>query len=106
MIRVDVERIADSCGYGVPLMSFEGERRNSRAWAEGKLAKGGPNALEDYVAQRNAESIDGLPAVRRAPPRACSPRSVRPQGVHAHAVTWLRRVRRRPARLTAADVDD
>ena len=26
VIRVDVERIADSCGYGVPLMSFEGKR--------------------------------------------------------------------------------
>jgi hypothetical protein len=64
VIRVEVDRIADSCGYGVPLMSFEGERRNGRAWAEGKLAKGGPDALEEYKAERNAVSIDGLPAVR------------------------------------------
>jgi hypothetical protein len=64
VIRVEVNRIADSCGYGVPLMSFEGERRNARAWAEGKLAKGGPDAIEEYKAERNAESIDGLPAVR------------------------------------------
>ncbi|MDQ6748217.1 MAG: pyridoxamine 5'-phosphate oxidase family protein [Candidatus Dormibacteraeota bacterium] len=63
VIRVGVERIADSCGYGVPLMRYEGERRNSRAWAEGKLAKAGPDALEDYKAQHNAESIDGLPAL-------------------------------------------
>jgi hypothetical protein len=63
VIRVNVRRIADSCGYGVPLMSYEGERRNSRAWAEGKLAKGGPAALEEYMAERNAESIDGLPAL-------------------------------------------
>src|SRR5881396_2463656 len=26
VVRVDVERIADSCGYGVPLMQFEGTR--------------------------------------------------------------------------------
>jgi hypothetical protein len=63
VIRVDVERIADSCGYGVPLMSYEGERPQSRAWAQTKLAKGGPGALDDYVAEKNAVSIDGLPAL-------------------------------------------
>ncbi len=63
VIRVQVQRVADSCGYGVPLMAYEGERRNSRAWAEGKLAKGGPTALDDYMEQRNTESIDGLPAL-------------------------------------------
>jgi hypothetical protein len=63
IIRVDVERIADSCGYGVPLMSYEGERPQSRAWAETKLAKGGPAALDEYMAEKNAVSIDGLPAL-------------------------------------------
>lgn len=63
VIRVDVERIADSCGFGVPLMAYEGERPQSLAWAETKLAKGGPRALEDYVAEKNAVSIDGLPAL-------------------------------------------
>ncbi|MGZ4278754.1 MAG: pyridoxamine 5'-phosphate oxidase family protein [Solirubrobacteraceae bacterium] len=63
VIRVGVERIADSCGFGVPLMAYEGERPQSLAWAETKLAKGGPRALEDYVAEKNAVSIDGLPAL-------------------------------------------
>lgn len=63
VIRVEVTRIADSCGFGVPLMSYDGERPNSRAWAKGKLAKGGAAALEDYMAQKNAVSIDGLPAL-------------------------------------------
>jgi hypothetical protein len=63
VIRVAVERIADSCGYGVPIMSYEGERPQSRAWAERKLAKDGPTALDDYVADKNAVSIDGLPAL-------------------------------------------
>jgi hypothetical protein len=63
VIRIEVDRIADSCGFGVPLMSYEGERPQSRAWAERKLANGGPGALDDYVAEKNAVSIDGLPAL-------------------------------------------
>jgi hypothetical protein len=63
IIRVDVQRIADSCGYGVPLMDYVGERPQSRAWAQSKLAKQGPEALEDYKAEKNALSIDGLPAL-------------------------------------------
>jgi hypothetical protein len=64
IIRVDVERIADSCGFGVPLMRYEGERPQSRAWAETKLAKGGAGALDEYMAEHNTVSIDGLPALR------------------------------------------
>ena len=63
VIRVAVERIADSCGFGVPLMTYEGERPQSLAWAQSKLAKGGPGALDEYVAEKNAVSIDGLPAL-------------------------------------------
>ena len=63
VIRVDVERIADSCGFGVPLMTYDGERPQSLAWAQSKLAKGGPGALDEYVAEKNAVSIDGLPAL-------------------------------------------
>jgi hypothetical protein len=63
VIRVEVERIADSCGFGVPLMTYEGERPQSLAWAQSKLAKGGPGALDEYVAEKNAVSIDGLPAL-------------------------------------------
>src|SRR5260221_13553825 len=32
IIIVDVERVADSCGYGVPLMSYEGQRPHMDAW--------------------------------------------------------------------------
>ena len=34
-----------------------------RTWTERKLAKGGPAAIDDYVAAKNAVSIDGLPAL-------------------------------------------
>jgi hypothetical protein len=63
VIRVAVERIADSCGYGVPVMRFEGHRPQYAAWAEAKVRKGGERALGDYVARHNERSIDGLPAV-------------------------------------------
>lgn len=62
IILVDVERVADSCGYGVPLMSYEGEREHMEAWAQKKMRTGGGAALDGYVADNNAESIDGLPA--------------------------------------------
>jgi Pyridoxamine 5'-phosphate oxidase len=66
VIHVDVERIADSCGWGVPVMHYEGHRPQYQAWAEAKQRKGGARALDDYKAEKNARSIDGLPAVDAA----------------------------------------
>jgi hypothetical protein len=63
IVRVEVTRIADSCGYGVPLMSYEGERPHQHAWAQKKLRTGGAEAFADYQRAKNAESLDGLPAV-------------------------------------------
>jgi hypothetical protein len=62
VVDVAVERVADSCGYGVPLMRFEGIRPQSARWAENRLRKEGPDALRRYVETHNAHSIDGLPA--------------------------------------------
>jgi hypothetical protein len=63
IVVVDVTRVADSCGYGVPLLSYEGERPHQDAWAAKKLRTGGPAALEDYQREKNGRSLDGLPAV-------------------------------------------
>src|SRR3954451_22651592 len=63
IVVVDVTRIADSCGYGVPLMAFQGTRPHQDAWAAKKLRTGGPDALEAYQREKNAVSVDGLPAV-------------------------------------------
>jgi len=63
VVRVDVTRIADSCGYGVPLMDYAGERPQRTAWVDRKLGQGGPDALLDYMVEKNTESVDGLPAV-------------------------------------------
>jgi hypothetical protein len=62
IVRVHVTRIADSCGFGVPLMEHVGERPNATKWARGMLAKGGPAALDDYKVTKNTSSIDGLAA--------------------------------------------
>ena len=63
VVLVNVTRIADSCGYGVPLMSYEGERPHHDAWAQKRLRTGGPEAILDYQREKNASSLDGLPAV-------------------------------------------
>jgi hypothetical protein len=63
IIVVEVHRIGDSCGYGVPLMSYEGQRPHQRLSAEKRLRTQGPDAYDAYQREKNAESIDGLPAV-------------------------------------------
>jgi hypothetical protein len=63
VVVVDVERIADSCGYGVPLMEPAGDRPQQALWVERTLAKGGPDAIAAYRATHNVRSIDGLPAL-------------------------------------------
>jgi hypothetical protein len=63
IILVNVTRVADSCGYGVPLMTYEGERPHHDQWAEKRLRVDGPDALTDYQRAKNAESLDGLPAI-------------------------------------------
>jgi Pyridoxamine 5'-phosphate oxidase len=60
LIRVDVERIADSCGYGVPLMRFDAKRTQYDKWADKKARDGG---FDSYIEEKNALSIDGLPAI-------------------------------------------
>jgi hypothetical protein len=61
VIRVALDRIADSCGYGVPLFRYVEERKQSDEWA----AKKGVEGMRAYRAEKNAASIDGLPGLRR-----------------------------------------
>jgi hypothetical protein len=63
VVVVEVDRVADSCGYGVPLMKHEGQRPHMDAWAAKKVRVGGVQALLDYQREKNSASIDGLPAV-------------------------------------------
>jgi hypothetical protein len=60
VIVVDVERIADSCGFAVPLYEYKGERSQLIDYAEKK----GPTGMEAYRAQKNKASIDGIAGLR------------------------------------------
>jgi hypothetical protein len=57
IIRVDVDLVQTSCGYGVPLFEYVGERDTLRRWA----AQKGDAGLEEYRRQKNTRSLDGLP---------------------------------------------
>jgi hypothetical protein len=59
IIIVDVTRVSESCGFGVPLMRYEAERPQLRAWAESKGAEG----LKAYRQEKNRVSVDGLPGI-------------------------------------------
>jgi hypothetical protein len=61
VVRVAVDRISDSCGFGVPLYSFQGERDALDTWAE----KRGDEGLRSYRNENNRKSVDGLPGLRR-----------------------------------------
>ncbi|HEY7381176.1 MAG TPA: pyridoxamine 5'-phosphate oxidase family protein [Gaiella sp.] len=65
VIVIDVERISDSCGFGVPLMEYAGRRTQQLDWGERKLRES-PDALRVYEGAHNALSIDGLPGLRAA----------------------------------------
>ena len=58
IIEVEVQRIADSCGYAVPRMEVIEQRDVLVNWAE----KRGVDGLEAYRQECNASSLDGLPA--------------------------------------------
>jgi Pyridoxamine 5'-phosphate oxidase len=63
IVLVEVLRVADACGYGVPVMRHEEDRPHMELWAAKKVRVGGPEALRDYQREKNSVSIDGLPAV-------------------------------------------
>jgi hypothetical protein len=59
IIVVELTRVTDSCGYGVPLFKYEGEREQLQAWARNR----GPERLKAYREEKNRRSVDGLPGV-------------------------------------------
>jgi hypothetical protein len=59
VVTVDVTRISDSCGWGVPVMEVAGERDLLRLRAE----KRGPEGMAQYRAEKNVLSIDNLPGL-------------------------------------------
>ena len=58
-VHIQVDRVSDSCGYSVPLYEFQSQRETLDRWAAAKT----PEALKAYRADKNRQSIDGLPAL-------------------------------------------
>ncbi|SIN71573.1 Pyridoxamine 5'-phosphate oxidase [Singulisphaera sp. GP187] len=61
VVVMDIERIADSCGWGVPRYEYKGERDQLANYAETK----GKEGLDRYKAEKNRASIDGFAGLRR-----------------------------------------
>jgi hypothetical protein len=59
IIVVAIDRIADSCGYAVPVMELAQERELLDRWTSKKSAE----ELAAYRVEKNSVSIDGLPAL-------------------------------------------
>ncbi len=59
IITAEIDRTSSSCGFAVPKMAFIEDRDTLTTWS----AKKTDDDLAAYWAQKNATSIDGLPAV-------------------------------------------
>ncbi len=57
IVVMEVESAQTSCGAGVPLMGYAGERGTLTEWARKK----GEDGMAEYRREKNARSIDGLP---------------------------------------------
>ena len=66
IIVADIERVQTSCGFGVPLYAYVGERDHLFKWAEKK----GEAGLREYQRAHNRYSIDELPTPLAAPEKA------------------------------------
>lgn len=53
---VNVEMVQTSCGFGVPLLSYEGERELLKDWGKKKTEA----EIIEYWEKKNAVSIDGF----------------------------------------------
>ena len=57
LIVAEISKVQTSCGFGVPLFEYMGERDQHFKWAEAKGAEG----LAAYRQDNNLISLDGLP---------------------------------------------
>lgn len=59
VVIVTADRISDSCGYSVPLMSYTADRDRLTTWADSRTDE----ELTAYRTSKNTRSIDGLPGL-------------------------------------------
>ena len=59
IIRVNVSRISDSCGFGVPLYEYQEQRPTSPNY----IRSHGAERIRAYQEENNLERLDGLPGI-------------------------------------------
>lgn len=52
---LDIDLVQTSCGFGVPLYEFVGQRDTLTTWGESK----GEDGVAEYINKKNVESLDG-----------------------------------------------
>ena len=57
-IHIAVSRVSSSCGFSVSFFDYREHRATLDDWA----VKQGPEKMQEYRANKNQKSIDGLPA--------------------------------------------
>jgi hypothetical protein len=57
IVQLDVDLVLRSCGFGVPLFNYHGERTVLNEWE----SRNGSKGIEAFWRERNCRSIDGLP---------------------------------------------
>ena len=57
IIVADIHKVQTSCGFGVPMYEFAGDRDIHFDWAKTKSREG----LDEYMKEKNLVSLDGLP---------------------------------------------
>ena len=67
LIVQTVEAVQTSCGAGVPLYQYTGDRENLRKWADAESAKG---TLEDYIRNNASRSEEKFPLTDGLPDRS------------------------------------
>ncbi|MGA8441978.1 MAG: pyridoxamine 5'-phosphate oxidase family protein [Candidatus Sulfotelmatobacter sp.] len=59
VIVVELTPLTDSCGYGVPIFNYDGEREQLTRWAGNQ----GPEGLKVYRERKNGCGLDGFPGI-------------------------------------------
>ncbi|MEN8177671.1 MAG: pyridoxamine 5'-phosphate oxidase family protein [Pseudomonadota bacterium] len=57
IVVMDVDLLQTSCGFGVPLFDYRGDRGQLQEWAKKK----GEDGIKAYWKERNSISLDGKP---------------------------------------------
>lgn len=57
IMKLNINLVQTSCGNGVPLFDYQGERKAIENWHDNL----GPDGIQTYWAEKNLTGIDGLP---------------------------------------------